>query len=212
MTGSIDNLQQQIEAQIEAALDDVLSSRLARHAANPAQRPERAHVEALVSTCAYKNAVISGGLSLVPGPWGMLAIVPEIGLVLANQVRMVVDIGVALGKERYLTKELVLGILLSTAGQVAIDVLVLHGSKVLVKRSSLRVLQRLVALLGGKITQRVLKAFVSKWLPLAGAVAMAVWTKRSTEAIGRQAIAILSKEIVFVEDDAARMLPDHGGR
>lgn len=80
----------------------------------------------------------------------------------------------AYGKRDVLTKELIVGIFLTALGESAISVIVIKGSKVLVRRASLRVFQKIVALLGGRITQRALKASISKWAPGIGAGAMAL--------------------------------------
>ena len=41
----------------------------------------------------------------------------------------------------------------------------------------------------------------SKWIPLAGAAAMAAWSKYSTNKLGTKALEIFSKEIVFEDNE-----------
>lgn len=68
-------------------------------------------VQQIISKCANINAIISGGAGLIPGTWGMLVVVPEISLIIRNQIEMIYDIGKAnhkTGKE--LSKELVIGV------------------------------------------------------------------------------------------------------
>jgi uncharacterized protein (DUF697 family) len=65
----------------------------------------------------------------------------------------------------------------------------------LVKRASVRVIQRVIKWLGGKIAQRVLRALIAKWVPIIGAGAMAVWARQSTIGMGRQAAALLERDI-----------------
>lgn len=106
----------------------------------------------------------------------------------------------AYGKRDVLTKELIVGIFLTALGESAISVIVIKGSKVLVRRASLRVFQKIVALLGGRITQQALKASISKWAPGIGAGAMALWSHHQTKQIGNKAVEIFEKDIVLSND------------
>lgn len=164
-------------------------------------KPDQNSIPLIISNCSTKNAAISFGLNLIPGPWGLLAIVPELTVVLRNQLIMLYDIAVAYNKEKYITKELLLGILLSAFGSGTLGLITMQGSKVLVKRVSLRVFQKLVAFLAGKITQSALKIFFGKFLPLLGAALLATWTRYMTRKIGNAAIEILSKDIELVNED-----------
>lgn len=132
----------------------------------------------------------------------MAAVIPEIVLVVRNQVRMVYEIGVALGKEKMITKEILAGIVVSAMGNSAIALFTHHGGRYLVKRVSLRVFQRVVQMLAGRITQQVLKSAVAKWVPFVGAAVMAVWTRQTTEKIGRKAVKIFRKDIEVDEVEA----------
>jgi uncharacterized protein (DUF697 family)/uncharacterized tellurite resistance protein B-like protein len=168
---------------------------------NPDKIPDQHSIKKLISLYGNQNAAISGAVGLIPGPMGMAAAVPEIILILRNQIRMVYDIGVAYGKSDMMTKELLAGVFASSLGSGAIGLLTMHGSKVLVRRTSLRVFQKVVQALAGKVTQQALKSMISKWLPFIGAAAMSVWSKITTDIIGKKASEILSKEIEFVETE-----------
>ena len=84
---------------------------------NPNNLPQLDSVSGLISSYTRNNAAISGGASLIPGPWGMAAVIPELTLVIRNQIQMVYDIGVANGKQAQLTKELLMGIFSHRHGQ-----------------------------------------------------------------------------------------------
>ena len=155
-------------------------------------------VSGLISSYTRNNAAISGGASLIPGPWGMAAVIPELTLVIRNQIQMVYDIGVANGKQAQLTKELLIGIFLTAMGSSAGSLLTIHGGKILVRRASLQVIQKIIAMLGGRVTQQVIKSTVSKGLPFVGAAAMATWTGYMTKNIGEKANELFKLEI---EDD-----------
>lgn len=188
-------MQKNLSEKMEGAFESVIDSKKAIYLENPNKRPVHGGVEAIIKACAMENAAISGGASLVPGPWGMVAVVPEIAVVMRNQIAMVYDIGVANGKESSITKELLVAIVMSALGTGVSALVVMHGSKVLVKRSSLRVFQKVISILAGKVTQQALKSAISKWLPIVGAAFMAWLSGRMTQDIGRKANEIFQKEI-----------------
>lgn len=173
----------------------VVEERRTHYQENPDAVPGAADIDSLIKKYSYQNGLISGGLSLVPGPWGMIAAVPEVAMVIRNQLRLIYDIGVAYGHSKVLTKELLAGVFASSLGLGGIGLLTMHGGKVLVRRASLRVFQKVVVLLGGKVTQQMLRSQISKWLPLVGPAAMAAWSKYSTGQVGKKAVEILSKPI-----------------
>ena len=191
-----EQMQEKITDGLEGAFDSVIESRRAYYEKNPGKVPGPAAVDALIRSVCTQNAAISGGAGLVPGPFGMLAVVPELLLVINNQIKLIYDIGVAQGKGEKISRELLVGIFITAAGAGAGGLLVMHGGKVLVRRASLRVMQRIIALLGGRITQQALKSAVSKWLPGVGAAAMAVWTGYLTKQIGQRASEVFKKDIV----------------
>lgn len=129
----------------------------------------------------------------------MLAVVPELILVIKNQIGLIYDIAAAYGQRNVMTKELAATVFVSGLGTSAGSLLTVHGGKYLVKRASLRVFQQIIAIMGGKITQQALKSTISKYLPGVGAAAMAAWTNYMTRQIGKKAVEIFSKGVV-VED------------
>ncbi len=184
-----------LQDKMEGLFDAVIQGRKEYYQDN--QVPTKNEIEGIVSKYGYLNAGVSGTIGLIPGPWGMAAAIPEVIAVINNQLKMIYDIGMAYGKEDVLTKELLMAIFATGMGSGGIGLLSIHGSKVLVKRASLRILQKIIEFLGGKITQKVLKSMIAKWLPFVGAAGMAAWSKYSTTKIGEYAKEILSKEIEF---------------
>lgn len=166
-------------------------------------------VPKIISKCGNINALISGGAGLIPGPFGMLIVLPEISFIVNNQIEMIYDIGKANNKTgKELSKELVIGVFASSIGNTGIGLIRIHAGTVMVKRASIRVLQKIIAMLGGKVTQRLLKSIVAKWLPGLGAAAMAVWSKYSTNKIGNKAREVFSKEIIFEEGELLNLSDD----
>lgn len=189
---------EKITSGLEDAFDHVLKNRGNYYEANPSKTPQKNEISRIISSYTRNNATISGGSSLIPGPWGMAAVVPELVLVIRNQIQMIYDIGVSHGKKEKITKELLMGIMISAMGSGAGSLITIHGGKILVRRASLRAIQQLIAMLGGRITQQAIKSAVSKWVPVVGAVAMASWTGYMTKKIGTHANEIFKLEI---EDD-----------
>lgn len=199
MTKSNDSLSDKISQGISDAITKVTSNREEYYKNNPS--PELGSVDIIIQSYSNKNAAISGGAGIIPGPLGMAAAVPEILLVTKNQIEMIYDIAIAHGNHEKISKELMLGILFGAVGQGTTALFVVHGQKVMVKRVGARALQNVIALLGGKITQQTAKSMAAKWIPLAGAIAMAGWSKYSTNKIGKEAKEIFSKDIVDLESE-----------
>lgn len=185
---------------LDGAFETVANSRRTYFEANPDARPGKRDIDRLIKSAANTNAVIAGAANLIPGPWGALAVVPEIILVVKNQIQLIYDLGVAHGKETSMDPRLLLGVFATVSGGGAISVASVRGGQLIVKRASLRVVQQLVKWLGGKITQRALRAFFAKWVPIVGAGVMAVWARQSTIALGEKASELLSKDIRFEDD------------
>jgi uncharacterized tellurite resistance protein B-like protein/uncharacterized protein (DUF697 family) len=192
--------QSKLAEKMIGVFDLVISDRSNHFAKHPDKIPDKKSVPSIIKSYSVMNAAISGGVGLVPGPWGMVAVIPEIAAVIRNQLAMIYDVGMAYGKSKVLSKELLAGILLTALGAGTGSLLVMQGSKVLVKRVALRQFQRIITILAGKITQQALKSAIGKWLPFLGAVALAAWSNYLTRRVGEKAIEIFEKEIVLSEE------------
>lgn len=195
-------LQIQLAEKMMGTFDFVLSGRSKHYTENPDKIPSPSAIPTIINSYATMNMAVSGGISLIPGPWGMAAAIPEVVILIRNQLTMIYDIGVAHGKSKVLNKELLAGVFLSAMGVSAGGLLVMHGGRVLVRRVALRVFQRIIILLAGKVTQQMLRSLVSKWLPIVGAAAMAAWSNYSTRQIGKKATEILAMPIEVVEEES----------
>lgn len=193
-------LQSKLAEEMMGVFELVVSDRSGHFAKHPDKIPDKSSVPSIINSYSVTNAAISGTASLVPGPWGMVAVIPEIAVVIRNQLAMIYDVGMAYGKSKVLNKELLAGVLLTAMGSSAGSWLVMQGNKVLVKRVALRVFQKIIVVLAGRITHQAIKSVISKWLPVVGAAAMAVWSNYLTRQVGKKAIEILEKEIVLSEE------------
>ena len=61
------------------------------------EKPGKEQVEGIISSCSTTNGTISGISGMLPGPAGLIAIIPELKLTIENQIVMIYDIGVANG-------------------------------------------------------------------------------------------------------------------
>ena len=187
---------------LDEVLEEVINDKKDLESKRAQLEKGRAASSELITKAAYTNAAISGAMALIPGPWGLLAVVPEMYLVLKNQMTLIRDLSIAYGHEDKLNKELLTYLFASSVGAGGLGLVVMHGSKVLVRRAGLGVMQKIISVLGGKITQQALKSTISHWLPLVGAAAMAAWSKYSTEKIGEICCEMLEKEIVLLDEEA----------
>ena len=193
-----ENIEKKITEGIEKAVGMVIDEREKYYTSNSA--PTKDMIQKMVSNYSNTNAVISGGTGLIPGPLGMAASVPEIILIIRNQLTMVYDIAKANGHTE-ITRELMLGVFISAMGNATGNLLIIQGQRIVVKRVGMQAMQKIIAILGGKITQQAAKSMAAKWIPLAGAAAMAAWSKYSTNKIGTKAVEIFSKEIVMEDNE-----------
>lgn len=167
------------------------------------QIPDKSAAPYIIKNCANKNMAIAFGLNLIPGPFGMAAVIPEIVLIIRNQINMVYDLAVAFRQDKVVDKPIMLSIFLSAFGSGAMGLAVMHGGRVVVKRVSLRVMQRLVQILAGKVTQQVLKRLLAKWVPVVGAAGISIWTRYTTSKIGEKSIEYFSKKIEQSDEELA---------
>lgn len=73
--------------------DSVVSERSSYFKQNPNQTFDQKSVSSIINSYSATNAGILGAASLVSGPFGMLAVIPELGVVIRNQLAMIYDIG-----------------------------------------------------------------------------------------------------------------------
>jgi uncharacterized protein (DUF697 family)/uncharacterized tellurite resistance protein B-like protein len=196
----VEKKQDLLNEKIMNLFDNVIEERVEHYKKNK-EEITISNVENIISRYSYMNAGIAGVASLVPGPWGMLAVIPEVIAISRNQLAMIYDIGKAHGKEKFMNKDLMIGIFLGGVGANAIGLAMMHGSKLVVKRASLRVMQKLAIIAGGKITQSAAKSAFAKWLPLIGSAALAYWAKFSTDKLGEYAVNMLNKEIEISDEE-----------
>jgi len=165
------------------------------------------HVRAslLAKRAAKSAATISGGAALVPGPAGLLTLLPDIIGVWKVQAQMVADIAASYGKTATLTKEQMLYCLFRhMVSQGLRDVVVRVGERYLVRRASLQVLQKLATVIGVKVTQRAMGKAIARYAPFIGAAGVAAYAMYDTRRVATTAIELFSGEVELEAQEATQ--------
>ena len=159
-------------------------------------RSPRARARKLALEASVKAAGVSGSLAIPPGPVGMLTILPDLAVVWRIQRQLVADIASCYGKTADLGKEQMLYCLFKhAAGQIVRDMIVRVGGRVLVKRASMRVMQRVLHRIGVAVTERVVGRTISRWLPIAGAVGIGAYAFYDTAQVGKTSISLFESQV-----------------
>jgi uncharacterized protein (DUF697 family) len=189
------------EAQVTGVLMDVIVS-IPQSEERLSPTPEVRSTE-LIKKASTTTAGISGGAALVPGPLGLLTILPDMYAIWRVQAHLVADIAAVYGKTGTLGKEQMIWCLFKhSAAHVAGDFVVQVGERYIVHPRSLQWMQKAVGLLGFKIAQRVLGKSVARFLPVLGAVAVARYAYIDTKKVGLAATSLFSRDIVIEQGEA----------
>lgn len=161
----------------------------------PSENPKKT-AQDIINTAALKSAGISAALAIPPGPLGLLTVLPDLVAIWRIQAQMVSDIAAIYGKSGFLTREALLFCLFKHgAHQLFRDVVVRVGERYVLRKTSLRFVQRMCERLGLRVSQRVLGATVSRWIPIAGAVAVGWYTRYDTKQVGQSALELFSHDL-----------------
>jgi hypothetical protein len=185
----------------EAILDfvsQVPDSRIgtSKDAANEARR--------LANRAAQRAALTAGSLALPPGPLGWLTLLPELIAIWKIQGQMVSDIAAAYGRHATLGREQMMWCLFRhTAAQAFRDLVVRMGDRLVFRRMSYAVVERVAKQIGVKLTQRTIGKGVSRWLPVVGALGVGAYAYYDTGQVASTAIEMFEGEIATenVDDD-----------
>lgn len=162
----------------------------------------QAQARRLGQRAAQRAALTAGSLALPPGPLGWLTLLPELVAIWRIQAQMVSDIAAAFGQQATLGREQMLWCLFRhTAAQAFRDLVVRMGDRLLFRRMSYNVAERVARQIGVKITQRTVSKGASRWLPVVGAVGVGAYAYYDTAQVAATAIALFGSPIE-IEGDA----------
>ena len=164
-----------------------------------AQPAQRAHA---ISRAAARNAsLISGSLSLPPGFFGWLTVVPELIGIWKLQAQMVSDIAAVYGKRKTLGREqMVYCLFKHVSAQLFRDVVVRVGERVFIQQTSLKFLQNLAKTIGVQVSKTVISKGASRFVPLLGAVTVGAYAYFDTAQVAKTAIDLFERDIVIDAD------------
>lgn len=154
----------------------------------------------LLHKASKKAAGISGAAALVPGPLGMLTLIPDLLAIWSVQAQLVADIAAIHGKSETLSKEQMIWCLFKhSMAHLGRDLVVLAGERFIVRRQTVQFIQMVVGKLGVKIAQRLLGKTMARYLPVFGAAAVARYAYVDTKQVGHTAMMLFSKEVIIQE-------------
>ena len=196
----------------QAILDFV--SQIPDSAVAGSKTPET-EAQRLATRAAQRAALTASTLALPPGPLGWLTVLPELIAIWKIQAQMVADIAAAFGKHPELGREQMLWCLFRhTAAQAFRDLVVRVGDRLLFRRVTYTVAERVAKTVGIKVTQRAVGKGISRWLPVVGAVGVGAYAYYDTAQVARTAIemfmATIETDAVSTEHPAVRP-PDSTG-
>jgi len=150
----------------------------------------------LTARAAKRAALTAGTLALPPGPLGWLTILPELVSIWKIQAQLVSDIAAAYGKHAELGREQMLWCLFRhTSAQAFRDLVVRLGDRLIFRRVSYGVIERVAKQIGVKVTQRALGEGLSRWMPIIGAIGVGGYAYYDTRQVAATTIAMLKSEI-----------------
>jgi hypothetical protein len=156
----------------------------------------------IVRLAGFKAGAISAGLAIPPGPVGMLTVIPDLIKVWHIQRQMVSDIAACFGKSAQLTQQMMVYCLFRHgAAMLARDILFRVGERMILKRGSLRVIQKILQRVTIKMTQRAIGKSISRWVPVIGPVVVGGYSLLDTRSVGKTAIDTFSRVIEIEQDE-----------
>jgi hypothetical protein len=183
-----------IKNKIFDAIRSLVAERPVSH--EPVTQNPRRRAEQMAEAAAWKTAAISGSLAIVPGPVGILTIVPALIEIWRVQRQLVSDIAACYGQTSSLTPTVMVYCLFRHGSATVFkETVVQVGGRLLVREASLRIFQKMIEKLSINVTQRLIGQFISRWLPLIGSAAMGAYSYLDTKKVAASAIHAFEKEI-----------------
>lgn len=178
-----------------AIIDEAIAERRRHHSKHSKLILKTWGLGAIARSYAAVNAAYSVAANVIPGPAGMMAMVPEVLAVTRNHVRMLYDIGVMAGRKDQLSRELFIAILLDEHGRPDAQLITRYESELFVKRASMAAARGLAERLSAAITGRYLRTAALRWIPLAGITAIAWWTWNNTVLLAGRGLEFMKLEL-----------------
>jgi len=166
---------------------------------NFAPDPDRVQVDGapkdMTDMASNKAFSISFASGVMPGPFGMATILPELAAVTKIQMDLIYKISKYHDKLGKVNRALILCIFASALGVTAGRILAQKiGSRVIIKALSTQAAQKIAGAIGTRIGSAVVQRSVGRWLSFATAPIFAYFSKKMTEKIGQYADELMSQD------------------
>ncbi len=177
----------EVSGAIERVIADVPAPR-SHEVDHPDDAADRVAREA-----AQRAALVSGSLALPPGPLGMLTVLPDIYVIWRIQRQMVADIFGLYGRAGELTRTHMLYCLFRhAASQVLRDVAVRAGQRFVLQQLGSGAIKGALAGVGVAVSKRLAGTAATRWVPIAGAAAVASYAYWDTLQVAKTARRLLA--------------------
>ena len=155
-------------------------------------------IDTVIKDYTKKNMVIAAAASAAPGPLGVVAMVFEITSVVGNQLKMTYDIACAYDKEDLINRDLLIDIPLHAYGiDTNLDKIQTLSTDDMTE-SGLNILKEKSTKLAKEIANKSVKKSMVKFIPIAGSILMAVWTKSNTKKVSNAAVYFFDNKKTLV--------------
>jgi len=139
---------------------------------------------------------VSFASGMMPGPFGMATILPELAAVTKIQMDLLYKIAKYHGRLDQVNRTLVLYVFGCALGVTAGRLLVQRaGSRLIVKAFSTQAAQKIAAAIGARIGSSFVQRSAGRWICMATAPVFALLSKRMTEKIGGYAEDLFRQDI-----------------
>jgi hypothetical protein len=122
----------------------------------------------------------------------MITVLPDLVAIWRIQAQLVADIAGLYGRDMQLTRtHMVYCLFRHAATQFTRDVVVRTGQRLMVRQLSGGALKSALTSVGISVTQRVAGTTASRWIPVAGAAAVAAYAYYDTVQVAKTAVTLL---------------------
>jgi len=155
--------------------------------------PQKA-ADDIIRKAALKAGSISGSLALVPGPFGILTILPDLLAIWRIQAQLVADIAAIFGQKAKIRKEQMIYCLFKhSASQAVRDIAVRSGKQILIKKVTPAVCKNVLKKIGVNVSQKIAGKAVSRYIPVVGALCVGGYAYYDTLNVAKNAIQLFEK-------------------
>jgi hypothetical protein len=158
--------------------------------------PDSRTPQEMIDSAAARAFRVSTVLGLIPGPVGIMAILPEVVAITKIQINLIHRIARYHGKSEEVNLEMVLLILGNVFGVAAGEALTRKAGTALVIRSvNSRLIKQIARRIGNRMVDTVAEKAIGRWIPMMSAPLFGYLSKSLTRRIGREANRLLTLDL-----------------